>query len=103
MAWGVRHVGDRSWSAPWPLGPIASCGYCSRARWGRRRLVPWHGRGEIFAPAIPEALPQDPRRLLYVEVVLYGVISDVHVVGRDKVLQGVMVHVVDANGSCVYV
>ena len=98
----VWRIGDGPWSSPWPLGPVASCGYCSRARWGRRGTVPRHGRGELFLPAVAEPLPQNADRLLYVEVVLYGVVGDVDVVGRDEVLQGVVVHVADGHLSRVY-
>ena len=41
--------------------------------------------------------------MLDVEVVLYGVICDIHIVGRDKVLQRVVVRVGYGHLSGVYV
>ena len=67
-------------------------------------MISGHGRWDlVLSTAAAEPRPEDADRLLYVEVVLYCVISDVHVVGRDKVLQGVVVRVADGHLSSVYV
>ena len=67
-------------------------------------MISGHGGWDfVLAAAAPEPRPEDADRLLYVEVVRNCVISDVHVVGRDKVLQGVVVRVADGHLPSVYV